>query len=95
MVQGSLIGLIGTLLGVAGGVALASHVDTIVPWIENLVGFDVLPADVYYISELPSELRWEDVTKFAILSYVMSLISTLYPAWRAAKTHPAEALSYE
>jgi lipoprotein-releasing system permease protein len=95
MVQGSLIGLIGTLLGVAGGVALASHVDTIVPWIENLVGFDVLPADVYYISELPSELRWEDVTKFAVLSYVMSLISTLYPAWRAAKTHPAEALSYE
>ena len=95
MVQGSLIGLIGTLLGVAGGVALASHVDTIVPWIENLVGFDVLPADVYYINELPSELRWPDVFKFAMLSYVMALISTLYPAWRAARTHPAEALSYE
>lgn len=95
MVQGSLIGLIGTLLGVAGGVALASHVDTIVPWIENFVGYDVLPADVYYISEMPSELRWDDVLKFAALSYLMSLLSTLYPAWRAAKTHPAEALSYE
>ena len=95
MVQGSMIGLIGTLLGVAGGVALASHVDTIVPWIENFVGFDVLPADVYYINELPSELRWNDVLKFAGLSYIMSLLSTLYPAWRAARTHPAEALSYE
>jgi len=95
MVQGSLIGLIGTLLGVAGGIALASNVDVVVPWLEQRLGFEVLPSDIYYISDLPSDLRTRDVVRFASLSLVMALLSTLYPAWRAARTHPAEALSYE
>ena len=95
MVQGSLIGLIGTLLGVAGGIALASNVGVVVPWLEARLGFEVLPSDIYYISDLPSDLRSSDVVRFAGLSLVMALLSTLYPAWRAARTHPAEALSYE
>ncbi len=95
IVQGSLIGIIGTILGVIGGIALATNVDVIVPWLERNLGFDVLPADIYYISDLPSELRWSNVMTFAGISLLLSLVATLYPAWRASRTHPAEALSYE
>jgi lipoprotein-releasing system permease protein len=95
VVQGSLIGIVGTLLGVVGGIALARNVGTVVPFLENLLGFSVFPGDIYYISELPSDLQTADVVKFATMSLVMSLLSTLYPSWRAARTHPAEALRYE
>lgn len=95
MVQGSFIGVIGTALGVVGGILLATNVETIVPWLEQLFNKDFLQADVYYISDLPSELRSADVIKFALLSLVMALLSTLYPAWRASRVHPAEALRYE
>lgn len=95
MVQGAIIGVIGTLLGLVGGVALALNVDTIVPAIEGLFGVQFLPADVYYISDLPSELRWDDVGKITAVALVLSLVATLYPAWRASRTAPAEALRYE
>lgn len=95
MVQGSVIGVVGTLLGVAGGIALALNVESIVPAIESLLGIKFLSPDVYYISELPSEMHWPDVAHIALVSLVLSLFATLYPAWRASRTQPAEALRYE
>ena len=87
--------MLGTLLGVAGGVALALNVETIVPAIEQFFNVQFLAPDVYYISDVPSELHWEDVWVMASVALVLSLIATLYPAWRAARTQPAEALRYE
>ena len=95
VIQGSLIGIIGTGLGVVGGIVLAQNIGLVVPFLERLFGFSLFPSDIYYITELPSDLRTADVTKFALMSLVMSLLSTLYPSWRASRTHPAEALSYE
>ena len=95
MVQGSVIGIFGTILGVIGGVALALNVPVLVPLLEQLMGQQFLAPDVYYISDLPSELKWTDVGRIASLSLALGLISTLYPAWRASRTQPAEALRYE
>jgi lipoprotein-releasing system permease protein len=95
VVQGSLIGIIGTAMGVAGGILLAQNIATVVPFLERIFGFALFPADIYYITELPSDLRRSDVFAFAMMSLVMSLLSTLYPAWRASRTDPAEALRYE
>jgi lipoprotein-releasing system permease protein len=95
IIQGVFIGVLGTALGVAGGVALALNVETIVPAIEQLFNVQFLAADVYYISDVPSELHWNDVWVMAGVAIVLSLLATLYPAWRAARTHPAEALRYE
>jgi len=95
MVQGSIIGVVGTLLGAIGGVLLALNVETIVPFLERLFGIHFLSADVYYISELPSRLEWSDVTFITLASLLMSFLATLYPAWRASQTQPAEALRYE
>ncbi len=95
VVQGSLIGIIGTLLGVVGGILLAENIATVVPFLERIFGFSLFPEDIYYITELPSDLRSANVTGFALMSLGMSFLSTLYPAWRASRTHPAEALRYE
>ncbi|RFF31498.1 lipoprotein-releasing ABC transporter permease subunit [Wenzhouxiangella sediminis] len=95
VVQGSLIGIIGTLLGIVGGVALALNVEQIVAWLEQFLSTDFLSAEVYYISDLPSELRWGDVVKFGGVALSLSLLSTIYPAWRAARTEPVEALRHE
>jgi len=95
MVQGSLIGVIGTVLGVLLGVLLALNVETVVPLIEKAVGMDLFPADVYYISKLPSKLNWPDVFTVGGVALVLSFLATLYPSWRAAQIQPAEALRYE
>jgi lipoprotein-releasing system permease protein len=95
VIQGAVIGLLGTLLGVLGGVSLALNVETIVPAIESLFNVRFLSAEVYYISEVPSDLQWHDVLVMTSVAMVLSLLATLYPAWRAARTHPAEALRYE
>jgi lipoprotein-releasing system permease protein len=95
IIQGIVIGAMGTALGVAGGVGLALNVETIVPAIESMFSVEFLAADVYYISDVPSELHWNDVWIMASVSMGLSLLATLYPAWRAARTHPAEALRYE
>ena len=95
LIQGTMIGLFGTLLGLAGGVSLALNVETVVPFIESVLGFKFLAKDVYQIAELPSELRVPDVATTAIVSFLMTLLATLYPSWRAAKVNPAEALRYE
>ena len=95
MIQGSVIGIVGTLLGVVGGILLALNIGSVVPFLEQVFGFSLFPADIYYITELPSDLQASDVIKFALMALAMSLLSTLYPSWRASRTHPAEALRYE
>jgi lipoprotein-releasing system permease protein len=95
LIQGALIGVIGTILGVIGGILLALNVETLVPAIERLFQTQFIDPSVYYISVLPSELDYNDVWRVALLSLVLTLLATLYPAWRAARTEPAEALAYE
>jgi lipoprotein-releasing system permease protein len=95
MVQGSLIGVIGTLIGVASGVLLAINVETIVPFIEGVLDMNLFPADVYYISKLPAKLDWGDVSSISMLALGLAFLATLYPSWRAANVQPAEALRYE
>ena len=95
MVQGTLIGVIGLALGVAGGVALALNIDVVVPAIERAFGIQFLSKDVYYISDLPSDLHWSDVGTIASSSFILTLLATIYPSWRASRTHPADALRYE
>ena len=95
IVQGVLIGVIGTLIGIVGGVLLALNVSTVVPFIESIVGVQFLAKDIYYISELPSDLQRADVLTVAVMSLVLSLLATLYPSWRASRINPAEALRYE
>jgi lipoprotein-releasing system permease protein len=95
MVQGAIIGIIGTLLGMVGGVSLSLNLDTVVPFIEGLLGIRILDPAVYYISVLPSDLHWNDVWTICSISLLLGLVATLYPAWRASKTQPAEALRYE
>jgi len=95
MVQGVLIGLIGTALGILSGVALAANVETIVPAIESFFNTKFLAPDVYYISDLPSDLRSTDVLTVGLVAFFASMIMTLYPAWQASRTQPVEALRYE
>ena len=95
IVQGITIGLVGTLLGLFGGVSLATHVDVVVPFIENMFGIKFLAPDVYLISDLPSQVQWGDVSTIGLVAFGLAVLATLYPAWRAARTQPAEALRYE
>lgn len=95
MVQGAIIGIIGTVVGTVGGVSLALNLDTVVPFIEGIFGIRILDPAVYYISVLPSDLHWDDVWTICSISLVLGLVATIYPAWRASKTQPAEALRYE
>jgi lipoprotein-releasing system permease protein len=95
IVQGAVIGLIGTLAGVLGGIVLALNVDTVLPWIERTFSVQFLSKEIYFISELPSELRQADVITIAAVALVMSFVATIYPSWRASRVRPAEALRYE
>lgn len=93
--QGSVIGIVGTLAGVLFGVLLAVNLENVVTYLEAILGIKFLAADVYFISDLPSELRPWDVIQIAAIALVLALGSTLYPAWVAARTAPAEALRYD
>ncbi len=95
IVQGITIGLVGTLLGLIGGVSLATHVDVVVPFIEGLFSIKILAPDIYLISDIPSKVQWGDVTTIGLVAFGLATLATLYPAWRAARTQPAEALRYE
>ncbi|HZP65616.1 MAG TPA: lipoprotein-releasing ABC transporter permease subunit [Rudaea sp.] len=95
MVQGVIVGAFGILLGVVGGAALALNLPALVKWIEHTFGVEFLSPDVYYISEVPSDMHWSDVGWIAAVAFVFCLFATLYPARRAAKTQPAMALRYE
>jgi len=95
VVQGAIIGVLGVALGVAIGLATAFNIDWIVPAIERLIGAPVLPPDIYFLRELPSDPRAGDIVPIVLISLVLSLAATLYPSWRAARVRPAEALRYE
>ncbi len=95
IIQGALIGIIGTLLGVTLGLLIALNIGVIVPFIENLFHVQFLAKDVYYISEVPSQVLWSDVTAITLTSIILSLLATLYPSYKASQINPAEALRYE
>ena len=95
IVQGALVGFIGLGLGIAGGVALALNIDVVVPFIERMLGIHFLSKEVYYISDLPSDLQWGDVWGVTLIAFVLALLATIYPSWRASRVNPAEALRYE
>jgi len=96
IVQGAIIGVTGTLLGVLGGIALATHVTVLVDGIERLFHVELLTSSVYFgLTHLPSQLQWLDVIKISIVALLLSFSATIYPAYRASRIEPAEALRYE
>ena len=95
IIQGTVIGLAGIILGVLGGIWLADNINAIIKMVEQFLDVRFLSPDVYYISELPSDLHWQDVIVTASLAFLLAVAGTIYPAWRAAQTQPAEALRYE
>lgn len=95
MIQGSIIGIFGTVVGVALGVWLSLNIGTVIPFLETTFGFKIFSADVFYISEIPSDMRWSNVIWIGAASLIASVLATIYPAWRASQIQPAESLRYE
>lgn len=95
MIQGAVIGLFGTLIGIALGVPVALNVFEIVSWLEQLFSTDFLPADVYYISDVVADVRPKEIFTYAISAFTITILATIYPAWKASRTLPAEALRHE
>jgi lipoprotein-releasing system permease protein len=95
IVQGSIIGCSGTLLGLILGIVLALNVETVFPWLERTFNFQLMPGDVFYVTQLPSELQWFDVTVIALTALAIGVLATIYPSRRAAAVAPADALRYE
>jgi lipoprotein-releasing system permease protein len=95
MIQGALVGIIGTAAGVGAGVLLALNIDVIIPFIERMLGMQFISKEIYFISALPSDLRWPDVIVIALVSVALAFIATLYPSFAASRVKPAEALRYE
>jgi lipoprotein-releasing system permease protein len=95
MIQGALVGIMGTMAGVGLGVLVALNIDVIVPFIEHLFGIQFLSKDIYLISEIPSDMRWPDVFKIGGVSVLLAFVATIYPSFSASRVKPAEALRYE
>jgi lipoprotein-releasing system permease protein len=95
IIQGAFIGLFGTLIGVGTGVPVALNVFEIVSWLERLFNTDFLPSDVYYISDITADVKVSEVLTYALSAFAVTILATIYPAWRASRTLPAEALRYE
>ena len=95
VVQGAIVGVVGTILGIVGGVAMAWNVTSVVNWIEHVFHVQFLSSSVYFVNYLPSSLEWNDVWRISIAALSLSLLATIYPAWRASRTEPVEALRYE
>jgi lipoprotein-releasing system permease protein len=95
VIQGALVGLLGTVLGVGGGVLVAQNIDVIVPFIEHSLGVQFLSKDIYYITTVPSDMRWPDVATIGVISVLLAFLATVYPSRWASRVKPAEALRYE
>jgi lipoprotein-releasing system permease protein len=95
VVQGALVGVIGTFAGLALGLVVAFHIDVIVPFLEQVFRASFLPRDVYLISQMPSDPQWADILPVGVMALVLAFAATLYPSWRASRVNPAEALRYE
>ncbi|MBB5206958.1 lipoprotein-releasing ABC transporter permease subunit [Chiayiivirga flava] len=95
VVQGSIIGVVGIVLGLIGGVLLTTNLHLVVAGLERLLGFEVMPSDIYYITGVPTDMRGDDILTIAIVAFVLCMVATIYPAWRASRTDPATALRYE
>ena len=95
VVQGAMVGVIGTLAGLLLGLGVAYNIDVLVPWLEHLLSASFLPKDVYLISRMPSDPQQADILPIALISLVLAFLATLYPSWRASRVNPAEALRYE
>ena len=95
MVQGAMVGIIGTGAGLLLGLGVAFNIDTLVPALERLLGASFLPQDIYLISRMPSDPQQTDILPVAVISLVLSFLATIYPSWRASRVNPAEALRYE
>ena len=95
MVQGAMVGVIGTFAGLALGLLVACNIDVIVPAIEQALGATFLPKDIYLISTMPSEPQASDIVPIAVISLILAFVATIYPSWRASRVNPAEALRYE
>ena len=95
IIQGAFIGLFGTMIGVGAGVPVALNVFEIVSWLEHLFSTDFLPSDVYYISDITADVKVSEVLTYALSAFSVTILATIYPAWRASRTLPAEALRYE
>ncbi|MFO1263025.1 MAG: lipoprotein-releasing ABC transporter permease subunit [Rhodoferax sp.] len=95
VVQGAMVGVIGTLLGLALGLGVALNIDVIVPALEHLLGATFLPKDIYLISRMPSDPQAGDIIPITVIALLMAFVATLYPSWHAAQVNPAEALRYE
>jgi lipoprotein-releasing system permease protein len=95
LVQGLAIGLLGSISGVVFGLLIALNIDVIVPFIETLFRVQFLPRDIYFISQLPSDVRFDDVLTVGVMAFILSILATIYPSRRAAHVKPAEALRYE
>jgi len=95
VVQGAMVGVIGTFAGLALGLGIAYNIDVIVPALERLFHASFLPKDIYLISRMPSDPQQADIVPIAVISLVLAFLATLYPSWRASRVNPAEALRYE
>jgi lipoprotein-releasing system permease protein len=95
VVQGAMVGVIGTVAGLLLGLGIAYNIDVIVPFLEQLFHASFLPKDIYLISKMPSDPQRSDIMPIAIISLVLAFLATLYPSWRASRVNPAEALRYE
>jgi lipoprotein-releasing system permease protein len=95
VVQGAMVGVIGTLSGLLLGLLVAFNIDVIVPALERLLGATFLPQDIYLISRMPSDPQMNDILPIAVIALVLAFVATLYPSWRASRINPAEALRYE
>src|SRR5690606_6091895 len=92
---GAAIGVVGTLAGLALGVAFAENIETIRQWLQALTGTRLFDAEIYFLSQLPAEIQYDEVLAVVAMSLGLSFLASIYPAWRAARLDPVEALRYE
>ena len=95
MIDGLVVGILGTLLGTMGGLLLGDNIHAVAAWLEKMFGITVFPPDIYYIDRIPYQVNLEDITTIIVITITISFLATIFPSWRASRLDPAEALRYE